>query len=408
MPASTSLPASELSTSLESPRTLLGSPSPTAAERIPWLRPWGIVAIGILALMVAVTPFVEEMASSHRVLVPVAAAVMFAAWVVEFSGVRWPRLALVAAIVLPNLWLTAIGHVSNNYLLLVPLVAWVGVVGTRAESVIALVVSVATVALASVLDLMDGQAAWSVWTSWSVGLIVVWLMALVFVRQERLVRELQRLAADNASLSERARQAAVLEERQRLARELHDSVTQALYGISLQAEAAARALTDGEAEPAAVGLREIRDTTQEAQAEMRLLLFELRPPLLEEQGLAEALRARLRAVEARAGLVTDFDYDGDERLPPETEQELYRIAQEALNNVLKHAHARRVGVRLAVSSDRAALEVADDGVGFEPTTSVAGGFGLPGMRERARRLGGTLDVESAVGEGTCVRVEMPR
>ena len=106
--------------------------------------------------------------------------------------------------------------------------------------------------------------------------------------------------------------------------------------------------------------------------------------------------------------MTEFRGEGEGRLRPEAEQELYRVAQEALNNVLKHAHASRVAVRLDVAADRATLEVADDGVGFEPSLRGGDGFGLPGMRERAQRLGGTLDIESAPGAGTRVRVEVPR
>ena len=204
------------------------------------------------------------------------------------------------------------------------------------------------------------------------------------------------------------REAAVLEERQRLARELHDSVTQSLYGISLYAEAAGRALADGENEPVAANLREIGQTTREALAETRLLLFELRPPLLEAHGLAAALRTRLQAVEARAGLETHFDCHGEERLAPDQEQELLRLTQEALNNVLKHAHAQHVSVCLDVMTDRAVLEVTDDGTGFEPSHQPAGGYGLRGMRERAERLGGTLHIASSPGTGTRVRVEVPR
>jgi signal transduction histidine kinase len=216
------------------------------------------------------------------------------------------------------------------------------------------------------------------------------------------------VAIENARLHERARQAAILEERQRLARELHDSVTQALYGISLYAEAAGRALADGDTAPAAANVREISTTTREALAETRLLLFELRPPLLEEQGLGAALRTRLQAVEARAGLEVTFHCQGEERLPPDQEAELFRLSQEALNNVLKHAHARHVQVDLDLTANPVVLEVADDGVGFDPSVNGAGGFGLPGMRERAERLGGTLSVTSAPGAGSRVRVEVPR
>ncbi len=226
-------------------------------------------------------------------------------------------------------------------------------------------------------------------------------LALAIARQAAV-------AMENARLHERARRAAVLEERQRLARELHDSVTQALYAVSLHAEAAARALTDGALDPVAANLQEIRATVAEALAEMRLLLFELRPPPLEAQGLAAVLRTRLRAVEARAGLEAELQGEAAERLPPETERQLYRVAQEALNNVLKHAQASRVVVRLDVGPGRAVLEVADNGIGFEPGRAGGDGFGLPGMRERVERLGGTLRLESAPGAGTRLRVEVPR
>jgi signal transduction histidine kinase len=326
---------------------------------------------------------------------------MAGAWAVELSGLRWPRLALVLAIVLPNIYLTLMHHSGANFLFLPLVIAWVGVVGSRAESLAALGHTLATVGIGAIADAIDGRLLWSESISWSAGLLILWLMAQVLVRQESL-------AAENARLHERARQAAVLEERQRLARDLHDSVTQALYGVSLYAEAATRALAAGNTGPVASNLTEIRETTQEALSEMRLLLFELRPPLLEERGLRGALESRLGAVESRAGLMTELLSEGAERLDAETEQELYRVAQEALNNVVKHAHARRVTVRLEVSKDRAVLEVADDGVGFEPSLRNDGGFGLTGMRERAERLGGTLHIESAPDSGTRVHVEVRR
>ena len=230
-------------------------------------------------------------------------------------------------------------------------------------------------------------------------------------RDAELALAIARQAAvgiENARLHERARRAAVLEERQRLARELHDSVTQSLYSIGLYAEAANRAMSQREAEPSLRNVREIGETAQEALGEMRLLLFQLRPQHLEEQGLAQALQSRLRAVEARAGLNVEFDCAANQRLPAETEHELYRLAQEALNNVVKHAHARRVGVRLHIAAQTAKLDIVDDGIGFDPSCSGAGGFGLSSMRERAAHLGGVLHVESARGSGTLVRVEVPR
>jgi signal transduction histidine kinase len=377
------------------------APTFSSSETARALRGWVVLVVAILTVLTVLTAYADAMPESHRLAAPLAAAVMAGAWAIELAGLRWSRFALVLAMVLPNLCLSLMHHTGPNLLFLPLLVAWVGVVGSLTESRAALVLSIVTVAIGAFVDALDGQLLWSAWISWTAGLAIIWLMARVLVRQERLV-------AENARLHDVARKAAVLEERQRLARELHDSVTQALYGVSLHAEAASRALTAGDTAPVATNLKDIGETVQEALGEMRLLLFELRPPLLEEHGLFGALQSRLGAVESRAGLTTQLDGEGAERLAPETEQELYRMAQEALNNVLKHAHAQHVAVRLDVSATRAVLHVSDDGVGFEPSLRNGGGFGLPGMRERAERLGGTLQVESAPGRGTRVRVEVPR
>jgi len=215
------------------------------------------------------------------------------------------------------------------------------------------------------------------------------------------------IAIDNARLYERSQQAATLEERQRLARELHDSVTQSLYGVTLYAEAAARLLTAGESGLASDHLREVRQTAQEALREMRLLIFELRPPVLEQEGLVAALGARLEAVEGRSGLETQYVVEGESHLPPEIEEGLYRIAQEALNNALKHAQAHCITVHLRQDKGTVTLEINDDGIGFDPTTArEGGGLGLPGLEERAARLGGRLTVTSQPGDGTSVRAEI--
>jgi signal transduction histidine kinase len=376
-----------------------------ASETFRWLRRWAVVAVVAIVTPITVTAaYASQMPEFHHVAVPIAVAIIVPAWVLELSGVRWPRAALIAATVVPNVWLTLIGHVSTNYLWLLLLVPWVTFAGTLVEGVVALALASATVAL-SVLLAPPAQADWTGWIEWTLAFLLTWFMGLVLRRQVVLVAELRTVRGES---EERARQVAVLEERQRLSRELHDSVTQALYGISLYTEAAGRALAEGDQEPVATNLHDIRETTQEALGEMRLLLFELRPPLLHERGLAGALRARLQAVEGRTGLATEFTAEREERLPPNIEQELYRLAQEALNNVLKHAHATRVTVRMTIEDLRARLEVADDGIGFEPSLQGAGGLGLGGMRERVQRLGGTLHIESSPGAGTAVRVEVPR
>lgn len=215
------------------------------------------------------------------------------------------------------------------------------------------------------------------------------------------------IAVDNARLYEQAQQLAVMKERNRLARDLHDSVTQALYGVTLYAEAATRQLLSGQTDMVSEHLSEIRNTAQESLREMRLLIFELRLPMLKIEGLVSALQARLEAVEARVGLETDLKVRGDGRLSPEVEEGLYRIAQEALNNSLRHAHARHISVLLQQRHRTVMLKVSDDGIGFDPeAVKEQGGFGLRGMEERAARMGGDLIISSGPGTGTCIQVEV--
>jgi len=215
------------------------------------------------------------------------------------------------------------------------------------------------------------------------------------------------VAVDNAQLYEQAQQLAVMKERNRLARDLHDSVTQALYGVTLYSEAASRQLLSGETDMVADHLSEIRTTAQESLREMRLLIFELRLPALRSEGLAAALQARLDSVESRVGLDTMFRVEGDSKLTPDVEEGLYRIAQEALNNTLKHAHASSVSVVLHHNDRIVSMSIEDDGIGFDPSEArVQSGFGLKGMEERVARLGGKLAVRSSPGEGTRIEVEV--
>jgi PAS domain S-box-containing protein len=220
------------------------------------------------------------------------------------------------------------------------------------------------------------------------------------------------VAMENARLYEQAEQAAALAERNRLARELHDSVTQSLYSVTLYAEAAARLLTAGQHTDAADHLRELRDTAQEALREMRLLIFELRPPALEKSGLIAALQARLEAVEGRGGMLTELQVEGAQeagRVPLAVQEELFQIAREALNNVLKHARALHVRVQVQFQDTVACLQVSDDGAGFDPVqVRDRGGLGLPGMKERAFKIGADLQITSEPGKGTCVRVTVPQ
>jgi signal transduction histidine kinase len=213
------------------------------------------------------------------------------------------------------------------------------------------------------------------------------------------------VVVENARLHRQAEQLAVVRERERLARELHDSVTQSLYSLTLLAEASQRLLGSGEPDRAAEYTGRLGEIAQQALREMRLLVYQLRPLVLKREGLVGALQQRLDAVEKRAGVDARLLVEGKLDLPALVEEGLYRIAQEALNNALKHAAARSVVLRIRAGAGRVVLEVEDGGCGFDPAgVSDQGGMGLTSMRERAERLGGSFSLVSAPGEGTTVRV----
>ena len=212
--------------------------------------------------------------------------------------------------------------------------------------------------------------------------------------------------SDRVTISEAQAQAA-LEERQRLARELHDSVTQSLYSLTLLAEASRRTAQAGEVEKAVGNIARLGETAQQALKEMRLLVYELRPLALEQAGLADALQHRLDAVEKRAGIHAQLRIELEVVLPSQVENTLYRIAQEALNNSLKHAEANKVVVSLRSHGKQVEMEIADNGKGFAvDAPQDQGGLGLTSIRERVETLGGTWSISSTQGEGTRILVQV--
>ena len=216
------------------------------------------------------------------------------------------------------------------------------------------------------------------------------------------------VAIENARLYERSRELSVVEERNRLARELHDSLTQTLFSISLTAEAAGMSM-ERDAAAARKELEQVRDLARGAVQEMRSLIFELRPAELEADGLVPTLQKHVDVLRRVTGRQIEFRVDGYVRQPAGVEKELFRIAQEALNNSIRHAQAGRIDVTLANRDGRIRLVVADDGTGFDTAdpTVRARRLGLTSMTERAEDLGGGLTIDSAAGTGTRVEVEVP-
>lgn len=227
------------------------------------------------------------------------------------------------------------------------------------------------------------------------------------VRIVGLFADVAAIAIESAQLRQKAERLAIVEQRQWMARELHDSVTQAMYSVTLYAEATRMALAAGKQDVVAKNLRELQSMAREALFDVRLFIFELLPPVLEGQGLAAALQVRLASVETRAGLLTEMTVEGERRLPLSIEEDLYRVALEVLNNVVKHAKAQHVTVHLCFSDHQVRLDIADDGIGYDLAEARnGGGMGLRGMEERAKRINAKLEIHSMTGQGTIVNVEV--
>jgi signal transduction histidine kinase len=252
----------------------------------------------------------------------------------------------------------------------------------------------------------------------SVGTLNVYLSAGRTLDEDDLgfltaAADLAAVAVENARLVGQAEANAGLMERQRLARELHDSVSQALFSMTLHARAAERHLVAAGLDPdgAAAGeVARLRELTQGALAEMRALIFELRPGALAEEGLSAALAKQAAALSAREQVRVEVDAPSERvPLPPDVEEHVYRLALEALNNAVKHAQPRSLRIRISLTdgSRDLTVTVTDDGAGFDPAVSRPGHLGLRTMRERAAAVGGRLDVESAPGSGTRVTVTVP-
>jgi signal transduction histidine kinase len=215
------------------------------------------------------------------------------------------------------------------------------------------------------------------------------------------------IAITNARLYEESRELSIVAERNRLALDLHDSVSQKLFGLLLSAQAA-ELLLERDPPKAREQVSKLPGLAREALDELRSLVFELRPPDLERDGLCGALRKHVEVV--RRIRQQEIELEIDDELPahPVRDAEVLRVAQEALQNVIKHANAQRIRVKLHADGGRLVLEVEDDGGGFEPDTPGIRSrrLGLTSMEERAQRAGGTLEIRSTPGVGTCVRLEI--
>ncbi|MGA7729921.1 MAG: GAF domain-containing sensor histidine kinase [Chloroflexia bacterium] len=215
------------------------------------------------------------------------------------------------------------------------------------------------------------------------------------------------IAIENARLYDRSREQDILQERNRLARDLHDSLSQALFSMVLNAEAA-NLFFDSDQEKARQQIRLLYETANSALKDMRTLIFELRPANLEQEGLAAVLTKHAKMVSDRYGLVVRVDTKGQGRLPLNIEKALFRVAQEALNNIVKHARATEAAIYLNTLEDIVYLKIKDNGIGIATGQVKPGTLGLTSMRERVEQLGGKFEIgPNPHGQGTMVVVEVP-
>jgi signal transduction histidine kinase len=214
------------------------------------------------------------------------------------------------------------------------------------------------------------------------------------------------IAITNARLYEQSRKLSILSERNRLALELHDVVSQKLFSLVLTAESAGM-LLERDAAAARDQVSKLRELARQALDELRSLIFELRPAEIESDGLASALRKHVEVLRRLGPGDIGLEFEADPEPDPGRDREVFRITQEALQNALRHANAEHVVVRMRSENGRLLVEVADDGVGFDPDAAELRSkhLGLTSMEERARQLGGRLKIDSAQGSGTTVRLE---
>jgi signal transduction histidine kinase len=304
------------------------------------------------------------------------------------------------------------------YLALVPL-GWAAIrFGTRgaaaAGAAIAVLAEWATDTghgLFAVISHNHGQALWSLQLFLAVALLGGLMMAAAVAEVSRAEAALR--ASENAERDARlAAQQAHTSERARLARELHDSISQALFSMTMHAGTAQLAMAKAgleEGSPAAQAVGQLRTLTAGALAEMRALIFEMRPGALAEEGLVSALRRQAAAISAREDVqITVTGPEERLALPAAAEEHCYRLVLEAWHNTVKHAAAAAMTATITADDAGVTVELADDGHGFDPGTVPPGHLGLQTMRERAAAIGATFDLASTPGLGTTIRLRLPR
>ncbi|MCA1056462.1 sensor histidine kinase [Rossellomorea aquimaris] len=220
------------------------------------------------------------------------------------------------------------------------------------------------------------------------------------------VKSLQRLADEKSELAEKAHGAAVMEERQRLARDLHDSVSQQLFALNMLSSAAKKSIGQ-EPDKAEVMIQQVAEIAAKAQGEMRALLLHLRPVDLKGESLREALLILIGEIKQKTSLEIEATLEGIDQLSKGTEAHMFRIIQESLSNILRHSCATKVKIVTEKKGDAITLHISDNGKGFDLNGNRMTSYGLQTMRERAEEIGGYFQIRSKEREGTYIDLKIP-
>jgi signal transduction histidine kinase len=390
-----------------------------------WDRLWQLLLLTLLAIATVLATLASTASPQDRILtVALAGAVAGWHWWMVMAHPQWPErvlapMAVYFAVLLVLVWVLIGRHPA--YVLLIigcfPM-AFVALPGRWAYAGVAL----SAVLVGRPSALLDGTASWATLpAALASAALAAFLGWFIRAREAEVARRhaanraleeanerLTRLSEENAELQGRllaaARQTGVAGERGRMAREIHDTLAQGLSGIVTQLEAAEEAASDPAALRRRLGIA--RTLARESLTEVRRSLNDLRPGPLAESRLPEALSTLVADWSATQELPVALTVTGTARLlHPEVEVTVFRVVQEALANVARHAGAGKAGVTLSYMEDVVVVDVRDDGTGFVPER--ADGFGLTAMRQRVVRLAGSLEVESAPGQGTALSVSVP-
>ncbi|WP_322422039.1 sensor histidine kinase [Jeotgalibacillus haloalkalitolerans] len=226
------------------------------------------------------------------------------------------------------------------------------------------------------------------------------------VNMNEQTKSLQRISSERLSLEKQAQQAAVIEERQRLARDLHDSVSQQLFALNMLSSASVRMLETNQDEAGKL-VRQAAEIAEKAQGEMRALLLHLRPVDLKGESLSTGLEKLASELEQKTPITFFVQLDQMGKIPESADEHLFRVVQEAVSNILRHANATEITIRTEVKGSSFYLFVGDNGDGFDVTDKKWTSYGLQTMKERCEEIGGQFELRSKAGEGTYIKIRIP-